>query len=54
MLLFAGTFTHYIVLAVILGLGKALVYPTFLATIAHFTHPLDRAKSLGIFRFGVI
>jgi MFS family permease len=50
-LLFASTLTHYIVLAVILGLGKALVYPTFLATIAEFTHPLDRPQSLGIFRF---
>ena len=51
LLLLASTFTHYIALAVILGFGKALVYPTFLATIAEFTHPLDRAQSLGIFRF---
>lgn len=51
LLLFAGTFMHYLALAVVLGFGKALVYPTFLATIASFTHPLDRAKSLGIFRF---
>jgi MFS family permease len=50
-LLFANTFANYITLAVILGIGKAMVYPTFLATIAEFTHPLDRAKSLGIFRF---
>jgi MFS family permease len=28
-----------------------MVYPTFLASIADNTHPLDRAKSLGIFRF---
>ena len=49
--LFASTLTQYIALAVILGFGKALVYPTFLASIAAFTHPLDRAKSLGIFRF---
>ena len=27
-----------------------MVYPTFLATIAENTHPLDRAKSIGIFR----
>src|SRR5690606_19041320 len=51
LLLFAATFTHYMVLAVILGFGTALVYPTFLATIAEFTHPVDRAQSLGIFRF---
>ena len=49
--LFASTLTQYIALAVVLGFGKALVYPTFLASIAAFTHPLDRAKSLGIFRF---
>ncbi|CAN5405094.1 MFS transporter [soil metagenome] len=50
-LLFAQTITHFIILSSILGLGTALVYPTFLATIAENTHPADRAKSLGIFRF---
>src|SRR5215217_4834110 len=28
-----------------------MVYPTFLAAIAENTHPQDRAKSLGAFRF---
>ena len=51
LLLFAETFMHYMILAVALGFGTALVYPTFLATIAEFTHPVDRAQSLGIFRF---
>lgn len=51
LLLLAATFTHFIVLAVALGFGTALVYPTFLATIAEFTHPYDRAQSLGAFRF---
>ncbi|SDL47583.1 Predicted arabinose efflux permease, MFS family [Catalinimonas alkaloidigena] len=37
--------------AVVLGLGTALVYPTFLAAIAADTHPTQRAESLGIFRF---
>ncbi len=50
-LLFAQTFMHFIILSSILGFGTALVYPTFLATIAENTHPTDRAKSLGIFRF---
>jgi len=27
-----------------------MVYPTFLATIAENTHPVDRAGSLGVFR----
>lgn len=47
----ASTFSQYIILAALLGGGTALVYPTFLAAIADYTHPLDRAKSLGIFRF---
>lgn len=46
----ASTKFHFIFLSVILGLGTALVYPTFLATVAENTHPSDRAKSLGIFR----
>jgi MFS family permease len=43
----------FIVLATIsavLGLGTALVYPTFLSTIAEATSPGQRAKSIGTFR----
>lgn len=47
---FASSFTHYIVLASILGWGTAMVYPTFLATVAENTNPHDRPKSLGVFR----
>lgn len=47
----AETMTHFIVLSVVLGWGTAMVYPTFLATVAANTNPMDRAKSLGIFRF---
>ena len=47
----AITMPHYLILSVILGWGTAMVYPTFLATVAENTHPLDRPKSLGIFRF---
>ncbi len=46
----AATMTHFIILSVILGWGTAMVYPTFLATVAENTNPTDRAKSLGIFR----
>ena len=46
----AETMTHYIILSIILGWGTAMVYPTFLATVAENTNPIDRAKSLGIFR----
>ena len=46
----ANSMFHYVVLSSILGWGTAMVYPTFLATIAEYTHPQDRAKSIGIFR----
>jgi MFS family permease len=49
-LLFANTLTHFVVLSSILGWGTAMVYPTFLATVAENTHPSDRAKSIGVFR----
>jgi MFS family permease len=44
---------QYYVLATIsaiLGLGTALVYPTFLSTIAQATSPQQRAESIGTFR----
>ena len=37
-------------IAVILGLGTALVYPTFLTLIAQHNAPKHRAESVGIFR----
>lgn len=47
-------FTHnyavLIVFSAMLGLGTALVYPTFLATIAQATTPAQRAESVGTFR----
>lgn len=46
----AETMIHYMLLSVILGWGTAMVYPTFLATVAENTNPIDRPKSLGIFR----
>ncbi len=50
-LLWAASMIHFIVLSAVLGWGTAMVYPTFLATVAENTHPQDRAKSIGIFRF---
>lgn len=47
---FVSSFTHYITLTSVLGWGTAMVYPTFLATVAENTNPLDRPKSLGVFR----
>jgi predicted MFS family arabinose efflux permease len=46
----AETMTHYMIVSVVLGWGTAMVYPTFLATVAENTNPIDRPKSLGIFR----
>ncbi|MFK5959706.1 MAG: MFS transporter [Lutibacter sp.] len=47
---FANSIHQYIILSSILGWGTAMVYPTFLASIAENTNPIDRAKSIGIFR----
>lgn len=46
----ASSLTQFILLAILLGWGTAMVYPTFLASIAEHTHPRDRPKSLGVFR----
>jgi MFS family permease len=50
-LAFVGQFWLFAGLLALLGWGTAMVYPTFLASIAENTHPFDRAKSLGVFRF---
>lgn len=50
-LIWAQTFLHFAVIGVVLGIGTALVYPTFLAAIADYTNPIQRAESLGVFRF---
>lgn len=43
-------FYQLVIIASILGLGTALVYPTFLSAIANATHPNQRAESIGVFR----
>lgn len=50
LLVFSNTMASYLVLASVLGFGTAMVYPTFLAAIAEYTNPVDRAKSIGVFR----
>lgn len=47
---FTGDWSALILLAAALGLGTALVYPTFLTTIAAVTRPGQRAESIGVFR----
>ncbi len=46
----AHSFGQFSTLAFLLGIGTALVYPTFLAAIADFTPPGQRAESIGVFR----
>lgn len=48
--IWAQTFFAFASLSVLLGLGTAIVYPTFLAAIAENTHPSQRAQSIGIYR----
>jgi len=50
LLAYTSTKSLYIVLCVILGLGTALVYPTFLVVIANNSNPSQRAESIGVFR----
>lgn len=48
---YTSSFTGWITVSAILGIGTALVYPTFLASVSDNTHPADRPGSLGVFRF---
>lgn len=47
---FSADFFVLASISAILGLGTALVYPTFLSTIAQATSPRQRAESIGSFR----
>jgi MFS family permease len=47
---FLNTFIGLALLSALLGIGTALVYPTFLSTIAQATNPSQRAESVGTFR----
>jgi len=46
-----STYQLFITLSLVLGFGKAMVYPIFAAAIAENSHPEQRAQSIGIFRF---
>lgn len=50
LLVFAKDFYILAILSAFLGIGTALVYPTFLSTIAQVTNPNQRAESIGTFR----
>jgi MFS family permease len=49
-MVFAQSYFQYLLLSALLGLGTAMVYPTFLAGIAKYTHPQQRAECIGVFR----
>jgi MFS family permease len=46
----AEGFWNFIVGAVVLGVGTAMVYPTLLAAIGDLAHPSWRASSVGVYR----
>jgi MFS family permease len=46
----ANTFSMFIILSSLLGIGTAIVYPTFLAAVSDYTHPEQRPQSIGVFR----
>ena len=50
MIPFFNSFYELIFIGIVLGLGTALVYPTFLSAIADATTPNQRAESIGVFR----
>jgi len=47
---YAISYSQFILISVFLGVGTAMVYPTFLNAIATFTQPQQRAESIGVFR----
>lgn len=49
-MIWANSFSWFIALSSVLGIGTAIVYPTFLAAISDYSHPDQRPKSIGIFR----
>ena len=50
-MLFTDTYPAFVALAALLGVGTALVYPTFLAAVGEYAPAPQRARSVGIFRF---
>ena len=46
----AHAFTGFVIGAVLLGIGTAMVYPTLLAAIGDVAHPSWRASAVGVYR----
>lgn len=49
-ILFTGSFVSWIIGAILLGLGTAMVYPTLQAAISDVAHPEWRASAMGVYR----
>ena len=47
----AGAFEGFVIGAVLLGVGTAMVYPTLLAAVGDVAHPTWRASAVGVYRF---
>jgi len=47
---FSTYFLFLLFISILLGIGTAIVYPTFLNVIAEESPPLQRAESIGVFR----
>jgi MFS family permease len=48
--LLSRTFWLWLISAVLLGIGTALVYPTLLAAVSDVVHPSWRASAIGVYR----
>jgi len=46
-----GRFTTSLTAATLLGVGTAMVYPTLIAAVSDASHPRDRARLVGVYRF---
>jgi len=46
----AGAFQGFVIGAVLLGVGTAMVYPTLLAAVGDVAHPTWRASAVGVYR----
>jgi MFS family permease len=51
MILFVGQYGLWLIAAILLGLGTAMVYPTLQASISDVAQPEWRASSMGVYRF---
>lgn len=50
LMIWANSFSLFIALSTLLGIGTAIVYPAFLAAVSDYTHPEQRPQCIGIFR----